>query len=157
MPNLVYTRAIFEEAIRLYPPVPLLGRQALREESIRNRKIAAGSLLVVIPWLLHRHKQLWEQPDHFIPERFLPRERRGAAALSYVPFSVGPRVCAGQAFGLTEAILCLATLAQRVKLRLAPDAVVEPTCRLTLRPGDSLPMLLQLASLHRRLLRRRSS
>lgn len=142
VPNLVYTRAVFEEAIRLYPPVPLLGRQALREESIRNRTIAAGSLLVVIPWLLHRHKRLWEEPDHFIPERFLPENAASRQRYSYIPFSVGPRVCAGQAFGLTEAILCLATLAQRVKLRLAEDAVVEPICRLTLRPGDTLPMLL---------------
>ena len=60
-----------------------------------------------------------------------------------MPFSVGPRVCAGQAFGLNEAILCLATLAQRVRLRLAPGARVEPVCRLTLRPGDSLPMLIE--------------
>lgn len=143
VPSLVYTRAVFEEAIRLYPPVPFLGRQALQDESIRNRKIAAGSLLVVIPWLLHRHRQLWEQPDHFIPERFLPENAAARQRYSYIPFSVGPRVCAGQAFGLTEAILCLATLAQRVRLHLAPGAVVEPICRLTLRPGDTLPMLLE--------------
>jgi len=60
-----------------------------------------------------------------------------------VPFSVGPRVCAGQAFGLTEAILCLATLAQRTRLRLMPGTVVEPVCRLTLRPGNSLPMTVE--------------
>ena len=142
VPRLIYTRAVFEEAIRLYPPVPLLGRQALHEERIRNRTIPAGSLVIVIPWLLHRHRRLWDRPDHFVPERFLPdapaRER-----YSYIPFSVGPRVCAGQAFGLTEAILCLATLAQRARLRLAPGAVVEPICRLTLRPGDTLPMLVE--------------
>ena len=140
VPRLVYTRAIFEEAIRLYPPVPLLGRQALHEEQIRNRTIPQGSLLIVIPWLLHRHRRWWDQPDHFIPERFLPENAARRERYSYIPFSVGPRVCAGQAFGLTEAILCLATLAQRARLRLAPGAVVEPTCRLTLRPGDSLPM-----------------
>jgi cytochrome P450 len=140
LPQLVYTRAVFEEAIRLYPPVPLLGRQALREERIRNRTIAAGSLLVVIPWLLHRHRQLWDEPDAFIPERFLPENAAQRQRYSYIPFSVGPRVCAGQAFGLSEAILCLATLAQRARLRLAHGAVVEPICRLTLRPGDGLPM-----------------
>jgi cytochrome P450 len=143
LPQLVYTRAVFEEAIRLYPPVPLLGRQALREERIRNRIIAAGSLLVVIPWLLHRHRQLWDEPDAFIPERFLPENAGQRQRYSYIPFSVGPRVCAGQAFGLSEAILCLATLAQRARLRLAPGAVVEPICRLTLRPGDGLPMLVE--------------
>jgi cytochrome P450 len=143
VPNLIFTRAVFEEAIRLYPPVPLLGRQALRDEVIRNRRIRAGSLVVVVPWLLHRHTQLWENPDHFIPERFLPENAGARQRFSYIPFSVGPRVCAGQAFGLTEAILCLATLAQRSRLRLAPGAVVEPVCRLTLRPGDTLPMLVE--------------
>jgi cytochrome P450 len=143
LPQLVYTRAVFEEAIRLYPPVPLLGRQALREERIRNRAIPAGSLLIVIPWLLHRHRQLWDEPDAFIPERFLPENAAQRQRYSYVPFSVGPRVCAGQAFGLSEAILCLATLAQRVRLRLAPGAIVEPICRLTLRPGNGLPMLVE--------------
>jgi cytochrome P450 len=143
LPRLIYTRAVFEEAIRLYPPVPLLGRQALQEERIHDRTIQAGSLLIVIPWLLHRHRKLWQLPDHFIPERFLPENAASRERYSYIPFSVGPRVCAGQAFGLTEAILCIAALAQRARLRLAPGAVVEPICRLTLRPGDTLPMLVE--------------
>jgi cytochrome P450 len=143
VPRLIYTRAVFEEAIRLYPPVPMLGRQASHEERIRDRTIPAGSLVIVIPWLLHRHRRLWENPDHFVPERFLPENAASRHRYSYIPFSVGPRVCAGQAFGLTEAILCLAALAQRVSLRLAPGAVVAPVCRLTLRPGDTLPMLVE--------------
>jgi cytochrome P450 len=143
VPRLVYTRAVFEEAIRLYPPVPLLGRRALRDERIRNRDIPKGSLVVVAPWLLHRHRRLWDRPDHFEPERFLPENAGTRKRYSYIPFSLGPRVCAGQAFGLTEAILCLATVAQRARLRLAPGAVVEPVCRLTLRPGDTLPMQVQ--------------
>src|SRR5207302_2551094 len=72
VPQLVFTRAVFEETIRLYPPVPFLGRQALRDEQIRSRKIPKGSLVAVVPWLLHRHRQLWDKPDHFIPARFLP-------------------------------------------------------------------------------------
>ena len=142
LPRLVFTRAVYEETLRLYPPIPLLGRQALRDESIRNRRIPTGSLVVVIPWLLHRHRLLWDAPDHFIPERFLPENAASRQRYSYIPFSLGPRVCAGAAFGFTEAILCIATLAQRARLRLAPGAAVEPVCRLTLRPGDSLPMLL---------------
>jgi len=143
VPQLVFTRAVFEETIRLYPPVPFLGRQALQDEQIRSRKIPKGSLVAVVPWLLHRHRQLWDKPDHFIPARFLPENAGARQRYSYVPFSVGPRVCAGQAFGLTEAILCLATLAQRARLRLLPGTVVEPVCRLTLRPGDALPMTVQ--------------
>jgi cytochrome P450 len=140
VPKLIYTRAIFEEAIRLYPPVPLLARQALRDEAIRGRPLPAGSLVVVVPWLLHRHRRYWGKPDHFIPERFLPENAQFRIRHAYIPFSTGPRICAGAAFGLTEAILCIATLAQKARFRLAPDAVVSPTCRLTLRPGDDLRM-----------------
>lgn len=143
VPRLAYTRAVFEEAIRLYPPIALLGREALREETIRERRIPAGSVVAVIPWLLHRHRKLWQDPDHFRPERFLPENAGARQRYSYVPFSTGPRVCAGQAFGLTEAILCLAALAQRVRLRLVPGARVEPTCRLSVRPAKGLPMLVE--------------
>ena len=141
VPRLVFTRAVFEEALRLYPPIPIFGRQALKDERIRDRVIPLGSLVAVVPWLLHRHRQLWDRPDHFIPERFLPENSGSRQRYSYIPFSVGPRVCAGAAFGQTEVILCLATLAQRVRLRLAPGTLVEPIARLTLRPGDTLPML----------------
>ncbi|MGH7055039.1 MAG: cytochrome P450 [Stellaceae bacterium] len=140
IPRLLYTRAVFEETLRLYPPVPMLGREALREEKIRNRPVPRGALVMVVPWLLHRHRKFWDCPDHFIPERFLPEQAALRPRHLYVPFSTGPRVCAGAAFGLTEAILCLATLAQRVRLSLAPGAAVTPVCRLTLRPGDHLPM-----------------
>jgi cytochrome P450 len=140
VPNLTYTRAVFEETVRLYPPVPLLARQALRNETIRGRAVPEGSLVMVVPWLLHRHRKFWGKPDHFIPERFLPENAQYRIRHAYLPFSVGPRICAGAAFGLTEAVLCIATLAQRIRLRLAPDAVVTPICRLTLRPGDDLRM-----------------
>ena len=143
VPSLTYTRAVFEETIRLYPPVPLLARQAVRDETIRGRPVPAGSLVMVVPWLLHRHRKFWGKPDHFIPDRFLPENAQFRVRHAYLPFSVGPRICAGAAFGLTEAILCLATLAQRARLRLAPDSVVTPVCRLTLRPGDDLRMFVE--------------
>ena len=144
VPGLVYTRAVFEETIRLYPPVPFLGRQAVRDETIRGRPVPAGSLVMVAPWLLHRHRKFWGKPDHFIPERFLPENAQWRVRHAYIPFSTGPRICAGAAFGLTEAILCIATLAQRARLRLARDAVVTPICRLTLRPGNELRMHVEL-------------
>lgn len=143
VPKLTYTRAVFEETVRLYPPVPLLARQALRDETIRGRPVPAGSLVMAVPWLLHRHRKFWGKPDHYIPERFLPENAEFRIRHAYIPFSVGPRICAGAAFGLTEAILCIATLAQRARLRLAPDAVVTPVCRLTLRPGDDLRMFVE--------------
>jgi len=140
VPKLAYTRAIFEEVLRLYPPVPVLSREALRDEAFQGKRIRKGSLIIVCPWLLHRHRKLWNKPDYFIPERFLPDGDRPSSKFAYVPFSIGPRICAGMAFGLTEAILCIATLAQTFSLRLSPGHRVEPVCRLTLRPGDRLPM-----------------
>ncbi|MBB2174310.1 cytochrome P450 [Gluconacetobacter johannae] len=140
VPRLVYTRAVIEETLRLYPPVPLLAREATHDDTIRSRKVKAGALVIVVPWLLHRHRLYWRKPDHFMPERFLPGSPDAPDKYTYVPFSIGPRICAGLSFGLTEAIICLATLARTARLRLAPGAVVEPVCRLTLRPGDSLPM-----------------
>jgi cytochrome P450 len=137
--RLPYTRAIIEETLRLYPPVPVLAREAGRDETLRGRPVPAGSLVMVVPWLLHRHRRYWSDPDSFIPERFLP-DQPAPDKYVYLPFSLGPRVCAGLAFGLAEAVLCLATLAQNLELRLVPGAKVEPVCRLTLRPGRALPM-----------------
>jgi cytochrome P450 len=140
LPQLVYTRAILDEALRLYPPVPILPREAITEEEFQGVRIPKGSLLFVVPWLLHRHRKLWELPDHFIPERFLPENAGKISKFAYVPFSIGPRICAGATFGQTEAILCIATLAQKFKLRLQPGHEVRPVCRLTLRPEGGLPM-----------------
>ena len=134
LPRLVYTRAVFDEALRLYPPVPILPREALREEFFQDTRIPKGSLVLVVPWLLHRHRKLWDKPDHFIPDRFLPGQPGPVSKFAYVPFSIGPRICAGLSFGQTEAILCLATLAQAFRLRLEPGHEVKPVCRLTLRP-----------------------
>jgi cytochrome P450 len=141
VPRLAYTRAIIEETLRLYPPVPMLAREAVRDTELYGRPVKKNSLVIVVPWLLHRHKQFWDEPDAFMPERFLPGAERPTDKYAYVPFSIGPRVCPGMAFGLTESIICLATLAQDFTLRLRPGAVVDPVARLSLRPeGDGLPM-----------------
>lgn len=141
LPRLVYTRAVFDEALRLYPPVPILPREAVREETFADKVIPKGSLVFVVPWLLHRHKKLWDHPDHFIPDRFLPENAGSISKFAYVPFSIGPRICAGMSFGATEAILCLATLAQSLRLRMIEGHEVRPICRLTLRPDGGLPMI----------------
>ncbi|MFN0041037.1 MAG: cytochrome P450 [Burkholderiales bacterium] len=138
--NLPYTRAVIEETMRLYPPVPTMGREALREEKLLGMTVPKASFIVVSPWLLHRHKKIWNKPDHFIPERFLPGGDRPASKFAYIPFSIGPRVCAGMGFALAESILCLALLGRAFKLRLKPGHDVRPVSRLTLRPGDMLPM-----------------
>lgn len=140
LPRLPFARAVVEETMRLYPPVPILSREALADGRIAGRVVRKGSIVLVVPWVLHRRKALWENPDAFIPDRFLPGAARPSRH-AYVPFSVGPRVCTGQHLGLAEAVLCLATLFQAVDLQLAPGTEVMPVARLTLRPGDALPML----------------
>jgi cytochrome P450 len=109
---------------------------------VEGIEVPKGAVVGASPWLVHRHISHWEAPDEFRPERFLP----GApppAKYTYLPFSLGPRVCTGQHFGLYEAMLCLATLGQRFRLRGVPGQRAYPVCRLTLRPGDTLPMVLE--------------
>ena len=143
LPRLVYTRAVLEETLRLYPPVPILPREALKEETYQGTRIPKGSMVLVVPWLLHRHRKLWEKPDHFIPERFLPGGAGSPSKFAYIPFSIGPRICAGMSFGQQEALLCLATLAQSFRLRLEPGREIKPVCRLTLRPEGGLRMRIE--------------
>lgn len=143
LPRLVYTRAILEETLRLYPPVPILPREAVQEENYQGTRIPKGSLVLVVPWLLHRHRKLWDKPDHFIPDRFLPGNAGAPSKFAYIPFSIGPRICAGMSFGQQEAMLCLATLGQSFRLRLEPGREIKPVCRLTLRPEGGLRMRIE--------------
>jgi cytochrome P450 len=140
---LPYARAVIEETLRLYPPVPILGRQALADGTIGGTPVPRGSVVMVVPFMLHRRPALWSMPDHFVPERFDERIAPRPGKYAYVPFAIGPRICPGLTFGLTEAILALATLAQGFDPELAPGHVVEASARLTLRPGDRLPMRLR--------------
>lgn len=140
--KLVYTRAVFEESMRLYPPVPLLSRQARQSATIKGKVIDQGAIILVLPWLLHRHEKFWHEPNAFQPERFLPGKKR-PDKFAYIPFSVGRRVCIGKRFGLIEGITCLAIIAQAFTPTLRPGYQVDIECRLTLRPKDGLPMTLK--------------
>ncbi|MEM8741967.1 MAG: cytochrome P450 [Pseudomonadota bacterium] len=141
--GLRYTRAIIEETLRLYPPVPILGRQALADGEIGGTPIRRGALVLVAPFMLHRRPAIWSMPDHFVPERFDDRVAKRPGKYAYVPFAIGPRICPGLSFGLTEAVLALASLSQRFELTLEPGHEVTLQCRLTLRPGAKLPMRLR--------------
>ena len=135
------TRAVVEEAMRLYPPVALLSRQAVEADEVSGRAIPAGSVVAISPWVLHRHRALWSAPDEFRPERFLPGAREAVDRFAYLPFGVGPRVCIGTSFALQEAVIVLAALARRVRLDYAGAAPPEPVQRITLRPKAGMPML----------------
>ncbi len=138
--QLHYTRAIIKETLRLYPPLPILSREAKAEDTIRKRHIPAGSIMLVVPWLLHRHKNCWDKPDNFIPERFLPDAPVSPDPFAYIPFSVGPRACVAEHFAMVESTLCLALLARQFRLRVPGGQTVTHECRLTLRPKDNLLM-----------------
>ena len=141
VPRLEWCKAVIEESLRLYPPVPILARQNKQADKIGDVDIAPGSLILMVPWLLHRTPTLFEAPHEFRPERFMNGRR--PTPYSYIPFASGPRVCPGLHFGLTESVLCLAILAQRFHVRVPADHKVEPICRLTLRPRGGLPVTLE--------------
>jgi cytochrome P450 len=140
LPRLAFTRAVVDEAIRLYPPAPLMTRAAIADDFIGNMRIPKGSMVAIAPWVLHRHRRLWDAPDAFDPDRFMP-ERRGAIdRFAYLPFGVGPRVCIGASFALQEATVVLAGIARAVRLDLVEGHRVRPVQRVTLRPQGGLPM-----------------
>ena len=123
-------------------PAPIQPRVAAQARRIAARDVSAEAVVVLVPWLLHRHRTYWAEPDGFVPDRFVPSAAETPNRYACVPSSVGPRICTGAASGLTEAERCLATISQQCHLRLRDDWKVMPTCRLGLRPGDQLPMRL---------------
>ncbi|WP_230531015.1 cytochrome P450 [Microvirga roseola] len=140
--RLVYTRAVIEEAMRLYPPAPFLGRAAIKDDRIGDLEIPAGSMVAVAPYVLHRHRTLWDRPDAFRPERFLPEERSRIDRFAYLPFGAGPRVCIGASFSLQEAVIVLATIVRAVRFELKEGHQVTPLHRVTLRPHGGVPVRL---------------
>jgi len=140
--RLVYTRAVIDEALRLYPPAPYMSRAAIGDDRIGDVHIPAGSMVVIAPYVLHRHRRLWDRPDVFRPERFLPEERGRIDRFAYLPFGAGPRVCIGASFSLQEAVIVLATIVRSIRLDLVEGHEVAPVQRITLRPRGGLPMRL---------------
>jgi cytochrome P450 len=140
--RLVYTRAVLDEAMRLYPPAPFLSRAAIEDDRIGDVMIPAGTVVTIAPYVLHRHRTLWDEPDAFRPERFLPEEKGRIDRFAYLPFGAGPRVCIGATFALQEAVVVLATIVRAVRLDLREGYQVRPLHRITLRPHGGLPMRL---------------
>jgi len=145
--RLVVTRALVEESLRLYPPIAALSRMTERADQIGSHAVPPVSLVVIAPYVLHRHATLWDRPDLFDPARFLPEAKKRIARFAYLPFGAGPRTCIGSSFGLQEATIVLAVLAQRFDMQLLPDAEVWPLQRITLRPAKGLPMRISQRSI----------
>ena len=141
--RLPYTRMVIEEAMRLYPPAPgISGRVALEADEIAGTKIPKGAMVIIAPWVVQRHRALWDQPDRFDPERFSAERSAGRHRFSYIPFGGGPRICIGMSLAMTEAILILATMAQRYRPRLVPGQDIVLQHRVTMRPRDGIKMIL---------------
>jgi cytochrome P450 len=144
--RLPFTRAVVDEALRLYPPAAFLGREALADDEIAGRPVRAGTQLLISPWVIHRHRSLWQDPDLFAPDRFLGERRQAIPRGAYLPFGLGPRICIGQAFALQEIVAALAVILPRFRFRLVDGPPVEPLARITLRPRYGLPLALERRS-----------
>lgn len=138
--RLTYTRMVIEEAMRLYPPAHTTARQAIAEDRFDTIAIPAGTMVIISPWIMQRHRLYWQNPDVFDPENFAPEKAAQRRRYTYLPFGAGPRICIGQGFAMIEAVLILATLAQKLRVRLLPGAKVAPVAKITLRPSPGLPM-----------------
>jgi cytochrome P450 len=138
LPGLPLARAVFEEALRLYPPAWGQPREAIQADEINGYPIPAKGIVTVNQWITHRHPDFWEEPEKFRPERFLPGQAEGRHKFAYFPFGGGPRVCIGNAFALLEGPLVLATFVQRLRVELVPGQAVVPDPTFTLRPRDGV-------------------
>jgi cytochrome P450 len=142
--RLTVARMILEESMRLYPPAPFMSRQAAGRDRLGEAQVVRGTRIIIAPWVLHRHRRLWEAADYFRPERFAPERRGAIPRFAYLPFGAGARICVGATFAMQEALLALAMIARRFRLRLVEGASVTPFARMTLRPRAGLPMRISL-------------
>jgi cytochrome P450 len=140
LPELVWTRMLFEESLRLYPPVWLIPRRAVTSDEVGGYHIPAGSDVLISPYVLHRHPKYWERPDVFAPERFSAEQLEKRHRYLYLPFGAGPRACVASSFASMEALLILVMVTQRYRLELVPGFAVVPEPLLTLRFRHGLSM-----------------
>lgn len=143
MAKLKFTRNVFREALRLYPPVPMMVREATRPERFRDRDVARGSQIVLSPWHLHRHERLWDRPDAFDPDRYATENGKTCLRTAYMPFSAGPRVCTGAGFAMVEGPLLLALLLRAWRFETVPGEVPVPVAHLTVRARDGIRLSLR--------------
>ncbi len=133
-PNLPYTLAVFEETMRLYPPVTMIPRTLLDTDTLGGYAVPKGASVVINTYALHHHPDFWENPEGFDPTRFFPENTKGRHQFAYVPFSRGPRFCIGEPFAKLEATMVLARMTQKFDLNLTPGQNIEMRPISTLRP-----------------------
>jgi cytochrome P450 len=140
---LPYARMVIEESMRLYPPAHMIPREAVVDDVAGGQPIPKGSLAFIAPWIIHRHRKLWDDPERFEPERFSAERAAQRPRFAYLPFGGGPRICIGSAFAMMELTLILANLAQRFRFRLVPGHPVVPQGLITLHAQHGMKMTLE--------------
>ena len=130
--------------MRLYPPAPAVtGRRAVAADELGGTKIEPGDRVMISTWVLHRHRTLWDAPETFDPDRFSPERSAGRHRFAYMPFGAGPRICIGMGMAMQEAVIVLATLAQRFQPRMVSPQDVRISARITIAPEGGLKMRLE--------------
>ena len=136
--KLGYTRRVYDETLRLYPPVWGILRHLKQDDEINGNSIPKGSLVTTPAFMIHRHPDFWENPDKFNPDNFLPEKTNQRPKFAYFPFGGGKRICIGQNFALMEATIIIALISQRFKLELLPNQNIEIDPTFTLRPKNGI-------------------
>ncbi|MCU9839796.1 cytochrome P450 [Ruegeria sp. WL0004] len=138
MSKLRLSRDVFREALRLYPPVPMMVRETTCPERFRDRDVPRGAQIVLSPWHLHRHERLWERPDDFDPARWQTENGKTCQRSAYMPFSAGARVCTGAGFAMVEGPLILSMLLRRFRFERIAGREPVPVAHLTVRAADGI-------------------
>jgi cytochrome P450 len=146
LPHLPYTDAVITEAMRVYPPVYLIGREATRDLELGGYRVKKGYTVFMSQWVNHRDPKYFPDPEAFRPERWLDGLARRLPKYAYYPFGGGPRVCIGNTFALMEAAIILAAVGQRYRFTLDPDAVIDVNPQITLLPKYGIPATLERRS-----------
>ncbi len=139
MAKLPLTRAVIDETMRLYPPAPLMGREAIVDTEICGRKVAKGDIVLLATYVMHRTERLWENPDMFDPDRFIREPDLNRGRGKFMPFGAGPRVCVGAAFAVMETVMALATLVRDYEITPEPGYRPKLKMKITLRPDGGIP------------------
>jgi cytochrome P450 len=141
--RLIETRAVIDEANRLYPPITAISRVAIGPDDLAGEPIKPGTMVVIAPYVVHRHRALWKKPNNFDPNRFLGDAREMIDRFAYLPFGVGPRICIGATFAIQEASIIVGTIVRNFRLEMVSGCTPWPVQKVTLRPKDGLPMIVR--------------
>jgi cytochrome P450 len=141
--RLAQVQQVLKESMRLYPPVPMMSRQAVADARIEGHAIPAGMSVLIPIYAVHRHAGRWERPDEFDPTRFAPGREAAIHRYQYMPFGAGPRVCIGMPFAMIESTAILATLLQRARFAVAEGAEPVPVARVTLMPKGGMRLVVR--------------